>query len=199
VIDRLFQLVQAGETQGILGIGVLAVIFALGSLTYMPRFSLYAIGGVVFGFAAIPAAVIGSTIGATIAYLLARTSLRGVFERRLASRPRWRAALSAIDAEGWRLVALTRLASPLPGGAINYLYGLTGIGFWPYVAGTAIGLLPPVALFAGAGAAGRHVLQDIGEPWRQVIAFAAGATVIAIGVTLIIRRMRTAVKAKGRD
>jgi uncharacterized membrane protein YdjX (TVP38/TMEM64 family) len=198
VIDRLYALLQAGEAQGLVGIGVLALIFALGSLTYMPRFSLYALGGVVFGPAAIPAAVIGSTIGATIAYLLARTILRGPVQRRVESRPRLRSALAAIDAEGWRLVALTRLASPLPGGAINYLYGLTGIQLWPYVAGTAIGLVPPVALFAGAAAAGRYVLQDIGEPWRQVIAFTAGAMVIAIGVTLIIRRMHAAMKAEER-
>ena len=107
----------------------------------MPRFTFYAISGLVFGLSAIPAAVIGSTVGATLAYLLARGVLRGAFRRLVDRRPPWRATLAAIDAEGWRLVALTRLASPLPGGAINYVYGLTGIPLVPYMLGTAGGLL----------------------------------------------------------
>src|SRR5690242_1463853 len=102
----------------------------------MPRFSLYLIGGIVFGVAAIPAAIIGSTLGATVAFLLVRSVLRGTFERRVEARPAWRAALAAISAEGWRLVMLTRIASPLPGGAINYLYGLTRIGLAPYMTAT---------------------------------------------------------------
>jgi uncharacterized membrane protein YdjX (TVP38/TMEM64 family) len=196
VIEGLFALVQGWEALGFAGLCILALAFALGSLSYMPRFSLYAIGGLVFGLAAIPAAIIGSCVGATIAYLLARTVLRGAVERRIARRPRWQAALAAIDAEGWRLVALTRLASPLPGGAINYLYGLTGIALVPYVAGTALGLVPPVALFAGAGALGRIALRDVEQPWGQGVAFAAGAVVIALAVTLVLRRMRTVLRQR---
>jgi uncharacterized membrane protein YdjX (TVP38/TMEM64 family) len=196
VIDRLFALVQGWEAQGFAGLGLLALLFVAGTLTYMPRFSLYLIGGVVFGLAAIPAAIIGSTIGATAAFLLARTVLRDAVVRRVKARPTWQAALAAIDAEGWRLVALTRLASPLPGGAINYLYGLTGIGLVPYAAATAAGLIPPVTLFAGAGALGRFALQDVEQPWGQGIAFAGGALVIAIAVALILRRMRAAISQK---
>ncbi len=188
MIDRLFALVQ--EWQGFSGVCFLALLFVIGTLSYMPRFSLYLIGGVVFGFAAIPAAIIGSTIGATGAFLLARTVLRGAFARWMSGRPKWQAALAAIDAEGWRLVALTRIAAPLPGSGINYLYGLTGIGVAPYVGGTAVGLIPPVTLFAGAGALGRFVLTDIAQPWSQGLAILAGAIVVAVGVTLILRRMR---------
>jgi uncharacterized membrane protein YdjX (TVP38/TMEM64 family) len=190
VIERLFALVQSWEGSGLVGLCVLAMLFVIGTLSYMPRFSLYLVGGVVFGFAAVPAAIIGSTVGATGAFLLARTVLRGRFERSIDRRPKWQAALAAINAEGWRLVALTRIAAPLPGSGINYLYGLTGIGVAPYIVGTAVGLIPPVTLFAGAGALGRFVLDDVKQPWSQGVAFAAGAIVIAVGVTLILRRMR---------
>jgi uncharacterized membrane protein YdjX (TVP38/TMEM64 family) len=190
VIERLFAIVLEWQAQGFAGLCVLALFFAAGALSYMPRFSLYLIGGVVFGFAAVPAAIVGSTIGATAAMLLARTILRGAFERRIAARPKWSAALAAINAEGWRLIALTRIAAPLPGGAINYLYGLTGIGLVPYVTATAVGLIPPVTLFAGAGALGRFALTDAEQPLGQGLAFAAGAIVIAVAVGLILRRMR---------
>jgi uncharacterized membrane protein YdjX (TVP38/TMEM64 family) len=192
--ERLHALLAACEALGYAGLLGVASIFLVGSLSYMPRFTLYTIGGLVFGLAAIPAAVIGSTIGATVAFLLARTVWRAPFQRRVAERPAWRAALSGIDAEGWRLVALTRIASPLPGGAINYLYGLTGIGLVPYAVGTALGLVPPITLFAGAGALGRVAVQDLEQPWGRVAAIVAGAVVIAIAVALVLRRMRAVVK-----
>ena len=183
--DRLYAFAQAWEALGFAGLCLLALVFALGSLTFMPRFTFYAISGLVFGLAAIPAAVIGSTIGGAIAFLLARGALRGAFQRLVDRRPPWRATLAA---EGWRLVALTRLASPLPGGAINYLYGLTGIPLVPYILATAGGLLAPVTLFAGLGALGRIALKE--QPLGQAAAFAAGMVVLAIAVLLIVRRRR---------
>ena len=188
--DRLYAFAQDWQALGLAGLAVLALVFALGSLTFMPRFTFYAISGLVFGLSAIPAAVIGSTVGATLAYLLARGVLRGAFRRLVDRRPPWRATLAAIDAEGWRLVALTRLASPLPGGAINYVYGLTGIPLVPYMLGTAGGLLVPVTLFAGLGTLGRIALQE--QPLGQAGAFAAGLVVLAIAVILILRRRRAA-------
>ena len=177
---------------GFVGLCVLALLFTLGTLTYMPRFTLYSIGGLVFGLAAIPAAIIGSTVGAIVAFLLARTWLRGRFQRAAEKRPSWRKTLAAVDAEGWRLVVLTRFSSPLPGGMINYLFGLTGIALVPYTVATAGGLLPPVALFAGLGMLGRVALSDA-EPSRGEAAIsAAGLIVIAITALLIVRRMRAA-------
>ena len=186
--DRLYAFAQEWQALGVAGLGLLALVFALGSLTFMPRFTFYAISGLVFGLAAIPAAVVGSTIGGTIAFLLARGVLRATFQRLVERRPAWRATLAAVDAEGWRLVALTRLASPLPGGAINYLYGLTGIPLVPYMLGTAGGLLVPVTLFAGLGALGRIALKE--QPLGQAAAFAAGLVVLAVAVLLIARRRR---------
>jgi uncharacterized membrane protein YdjX (TVP38/TMEM64 family) len=186
--ERLHALAQAWEAAGFLGLCMLALAFALGALTFMPRFTFYAIGGLVFGLAAIPAAIAGSTIGCTIAFLLARTVLRAPFRRLVDRRPAWQATLDAVDAEGWRIVALTRLASPLPGGMINYVYGLTGIALAPYIAATAGGLVAPVTLFASIGALGRLTLED--QPGGQAAAFAAGMAVLALAVILIVRRRR---------
>lgn len=190
--ERLLALAQAWAELGVIGLCLLALVFTLGTLTFMPRFTFYSVGGLVFGLAAIPAAIIGSTVGAIAAFLLARTWLRGAFQRQVEQRPHWRKTLAAIDAEGWRLVVLTRFTSPLPGGAINYLFGLTGIGLVPYIVATAGGLLPPVALFAGLGMLGRVALSDA-EPSRGEAAIsAAGLIVIGITALLIVRRMRAA-------
>jgi uncharacterized membrane protein YdjX (TVP38/TMEM64 family) len=191
--DRLYALAQEWEALGFPGLCLLALVFALGSLTFMPRFTFYAISGLVFGLVAIPAAVTGSTIGSTLAFLLARGALRGTFRRLVDRRRSWRATLAAVDAEGWRLVALTRLASPLPGGAINYIYGLTGVPLGHYVLATAGGLLAPVTLFVGLGALGRIALKE--QPLGQAAAVAAGLVVLAIAVLLVVRRRRASLTA----
>jgi uncharacterized membrane protein YdjX (TVP38/TMEM64 family) len=191
VTERLFAFAQAWAELGFLGLCALALVFALGTLSFMPRFTFYSIGGAVFGLAAVPAAIIGSSIGAAAAFLLARTWLHGAFQREVERRPKWRRVFASIDAEGWRIVVLTRFVSPLPGGMINYLFGLTRIAFVPYIVATACGLLPPVAMFAGLGMLGRTALSD-NEPVPMEAAISA-ASIIVIGMTamLIVRRMRT--------
>ena len=86
--------------------------------------------------------------------------------------------LAAVDAEGWRLVVLTRFVSPLPGGAINYVFGLTGIALVPYILATVGGLVPPVAMFAGFGMLGRIALM---EPSLAGEAAISAASLIVIG------------------
>lgn len=191
--EQLQALAQGWAAMGLAGLALLALVFAGGALSFMPRFTFYAVSGLVFGLAAIPAAVIGQTIGATIAFVLARFVFRGPFQR-MVGRRGWRGTLSAIDAEGWRLVALTRLTSPLPGGAINYVYGLTGIALGPYVLATAGGLMVPATLFGGLGALGRYALKD--DPLGQGGAFAAGLVVLALAVWLIVRRRRKALNVQ---
>jgi uncharacterized membrane protein YdjX (TVP38/TMEM64 family) len=192
--EQLLALARGWEALGILGLCALALVFALGTLSLMPRFTFYSIGGAVFGLAAIPAAIAGSLLGAALAFLLARTWLHDAFQRQVEKRPNWRRAFAAIDAEGWRIVVLTRFVSPLPGGMINYVFGLTRIPFVPYIVATACGLLPPVAAFAGLGMLGRIALSDK-EPAPGEAAISA-ASLIVIGITamLIVRRMRAVPK-----
>jgi uncharacterized membrane protein YdjX (TVP38/TMEM64 family) len=190
--EQLLAFAKGWESLGFLGLCLLAFVFLAGTLSFMPRFTFYSIAGLVFGLAAIPAAIIGTTIGAAVAFLLARTALRDWFQRQVEQRPKWRRFVDAVDAEGWRLVVLTRFVSPLPGGAINYMFGLTGIAFVPYIVATVAGLVPPVAMFAGLGMLGRIALMDT-EPSRGKAAISA-ASLIVIGITamLIVRRMRAA-------
>jgi uncharacterized membrane protein YdjX (TVP38/TMEM64 family) len=188
--EQLLAFARGCESLGFIGLCILVLVFAAGTLSFMPRFTFYSIGGAVFGLAAIPAALIGSLIGAAAAFLLARTWLHDAFQRQVEQRPKWRRVFAAIDAEGWRIVVLTRFASPLPGGMINYLFGLTRIAFVPYMIATAGGLLPPVAMFAGLGMLGRIALSDAEPSPGEAAVSAVSFIVIAVIATLIVRRMR---------
>lgn len=189
--EQLLAFAKGWEGLGFLGLCLLALVFVAGTLSFMPRFTFYSIGGAVFGLAAIPAIIIGSVVGASLAFLVARYALHDAFQRQVEKRPNWRRLLNAVNTEGWRLVVLTRFTSPLPGGAINYVFGLTAIELAPYIAATAGGLLPPVALFAGLGTLGRVALSDAESSRGEAVISAAGIVVIAITAMLIVRRMRT--------
>jgi len=190
--EQLLAFARGWEGLGLLGLCALALVFLLGTLSFMPRFTFYSIGGAVFGLAAIPAAIVGSVIGAGVAFLLARYAFHDAFQRQVESRPRWRRLLNAVNAEGWRLVVLTRFTSPLPGGAINYVFGLTAIGLGPYLLATAGGLLPPVTAFAALGMLGRVALSGAEPSPAETAISAASLLVIAVTAMLIVRRMRAA-------
>jgi uncharacterized membrane protein YdjX (TVP38/TMEM64 family) len=194
VAEQLLTFARGWESLGLAGLLALALVFLLGTMSLMPRFTFYSIGGAVFGLAAIPAAIVGSVIGAGAAFWLARTLLHGAFQRQVAKRPNWRRFLGAVDAEGWRLVVLTRFASPLPGGAINYVFGLTAIEFVPYILATAAGLLPPVTAFAALGMLGRVALSNTEPSPAETAISGVSLLVIALTAMLIVRRMRAVPK-----
>jgi uncharacterized membrane protein YdjX (TVP38/TMEM64 family) len=200
VIEALAATIQAWQGSGLAGLVGLATICALGALLWVPRFTLYLLGGLVFGLAAAPAAVIGTTLGAVLALLVARYAARDWFLRRIENWPVWQATLAAIEADGWRLVALVRFASPMPGGAINYLYGLTRIGLTPYAAATCAGLVPPITAFVALGAFGRMALEELSGSWPERVAIAAGVAVLLLIILLVLRRVRASlVLSRGPD
>ena len=59
----------------------------------------------------------------------------------LTDRPTFRAATTAVDEEGWRVVLLLRLSPVVPFGLLNYMLGLTRTPLISYVIWTAVGVL----------------------------------------------------------
>jgi uncharacterized membrane protein YdjX (TVP38/TMEM64 family) len=189
MFETALHLIRAWGELGATGLALLAATFVLGTLAFVPRAALCLIGGLVFGLAAIPVALLASTGGAVAAFLLSRHLMHERVRRALDGRPRLAAAAAAVAAEGWRLVGLLRL-SPFPGTAMSYLLGVTGLRLSEYVAGTLLGLIPSVLVFVYLGAIGR-TLMDAPAVSRAHLAFlVAGAVAIAIAGALVARRAR---------
>jgi uncharacterized membrane protein YdjX (TVP38/TMEM64 family) len=170
MIQIFLQIVQGWRELGAVGLGALAVAFIIGAMVFAPRPPMCVVSGLVFGFIAIPVVLLASTLGSVLAFLLSRYLYRSRFLKIVERRPVWGALVEAIDAEGWRLVGLLRLASLIPGTATNYLLGVTRIGLWPYTAATLVGLLPQIFLFVYIGAAGQITLEDLSEsPLRAAL------------------------------
>ena len=181
-----------GELSPLSG-AVLAAVFVVGAMVPVPRTFLVLAAGVVFGMASIPIIMVATTVGCTFAFLIARYLFADRLTRALAGKPRLAAIMDAVDAEGWRIVALCRLASPIPSMIQSALFGLTRIGLWPYVWSTFVFTIPQIVLYAYLGAIGKAALLGESHGLNLGIMAAGGLTFLAV-VLLITRRVRASMR-----
>ncbi len=104
-------------------------------------------------------AIAGSTAGACVAFLVGRTLARRLVAQRVAHSRRFAALDTAIGKHGFKIVLLTRLSPVSPFVVLNYMFGLTKVPFWEYVAGSLIGMIPGTVLFVYFGAGLRSLAQ----------------------------------------
>ena len=142
------------------GILIYTAVYAAANVLRMPGSWLGAGAGLVFGLVWGTVAVsLGSTAGAALAFLLARRLGRARLERWLRKSPNVGEIDAAIQQEGWKIVLLMRLSPLVPFNLSNYVFGLTGIRFRPYVLASWSGMLPGTVLYVYLGVVGRMGLQ----------------------------------------
>jgi uncharacterized membrane protein YdjX (TVP38/TMEM64 family)/Fe-S oxidoreductase len=118
------------------------LIYAVAPSLLLPGLPITIAGGILFGpFWGVIYTITSATIGACIAFLISRYVARDWVEGKLRS-PRWRRLDEEVEKHGWKVVAFTRLIPLFPFNLLNYAFGLTKIGFWPYAAVTFICMLP---------------------------------------------------------
>lgn len=161
IIPILEQLSSWIGSLGLVGLALFVLVLALSSLFFFPASPVIIATAAVFGFMfGIVGAVLGVALGASLGFFLSRSFLRKDVAERLRGNPTFRAIDLAIEEEGWKIVALLRLC-PIPFGLANYLYGLTGVRFQPYLWTTILGSLPSIVLFCHLGSAGRAGLKAL--------------------------------------
>lgn len=173
---------------------MLALVFVAGGIMPVPRTLLTIASGVVFGMSAVPIILPSATLGAMIGFLLARYLFAERLGRMIVHKPRLIAMMNAVNAEGWRIVALTRIASPIPSTAANALFGLTRIGLLSFSWATFVFMIPQTLLYAYLGSVGKTALIDQGESGLHLGIMAASALAFLATVLLISRRMRASLR-----
>lgn len=177
------------EQQGFWGCAIFILAYAVATVLFFPG-SLLTIGaGLAFGlWRGFPVVSAGATLGAALAFLVARYFIRGRVEKTARQNPKFSAIDDAIGREGWKMVMLLRLSPLLPFNLSNYLYGVTKIRFWPYVGASWVGMLPGTFLYVYLGAAGKEA-ATVGSagPWKWLL-FGAGL-IATIFVTIWISRL----------
>lgn len=194
--DTLIELLQRlGELT--VGSGLLlALIQVAGCLLFIPRSVLWMSSGFIFGFSAIPIIVPSTTIWSVAGFLTARYFFAKKLEDVVRRRPAWNAVFHALDTEGWLVLALLRLSSPVPGTVQDCLFGLTRIGLWPFTAITFAFSSPAVCLWVYVGLAGRNVLLEGSSAGLGHIWTAFGILVAMVVVWLIARRAQSVLERK---
>lgn len=172
---------------------VLALVFVAGGLVPVPRTFLTLAAGVVYGLAAVPIIMPATTLGCLIAFAVARYLFAERLRRATAHRRKLIAIMNAVDAEGWRIVALCRLASPIPSTIQNALFGLTRIRVWPYSWSTFLFTTPQIVLYTYLGAIGKAALLGETKSLNLGIMLAGGVTFATV-VLMITRRVRASMR-----
>ena len=177
--------------QGILGMAVFVAGYIVSTILFFPC-SLLTIGaGTAFGLVKGTIIVsIGSTIGASCAFLISRYVARDAVLRMTRKYPGFGAVDRAIGEEGVKIVGLLRLSPALPYNLSNYFYGLTAVGFGPYVLASWIGMLPGTVLYVYIG----YIANASGSTTAETVFKAVGLTVTFVVTVMITRKARAAIR-----
>lgn len=175
------------------GIGVWApighlVLFALATVLFVPGALFGLAGGLLFGpFLGTIVNLTGATLGATVAFLIARYVAGDWIKQRAGGR--LARLVSGVEAEGWRFVALTRLVPLVPFNLLNYALGLTGIRLLPYVLTSLLCMIPGTLAYTWLGHAGREAISGNDAAIRYGLFGLAALAAITL-LPGLVRRLR---------
>lgn len=182
---------------GVAGILIFIGVYAVATVLLAPGSILTIGAGFAFGlwkgFLAVSA---GATLGASLAFLVARFIARDKIEAIAQRNEKFCKIDIAIGNQGAKLIFLLRLSPVIPFNLSNYFYGLTAVKFWRYVIASWVGMMPGTFLYVSIGAVGKAAVsaavrvEAVKHGWQYWIftSFGLAATVIVtIWVTKIAR------------
>jgi uncharacterized membrane protein YdjX (TVP38/TMEM64 family) len=182
---------------GVAGIFIFIAVYAVATVLLAPGSVLTIGAGFAFGlwkgFLAVSA---GATVGASLAFLVARFIARNKIESVAQRHEKFRKIDNAIGKQGAKLIFLLRLSPVIPFNLSNYFYGLTSVGFWPYVLASWIGMMPGTFLYVYIGTAGRaavlaaaggEVIKRGWQYWTFLSVGLAATIAVTFWVTKIAR------------
>lgn len=142
---------------GLAGPFVFMLVYALGTVLFLPGSVMTLAGGAIFG----PVwgtlyNLTGATFGATLAFIIARYLAADWVERK--SGGRLKQLKNGVENEGWRFVAFVRLVPLFPFNVLNYALGLTRIRLSHYLIASWICMFPGALAYTYLGYAGREAV-----------------------------------------
>ena len=182
-------------TLGIWGPIVFGLLYVAAVLALVPASALTLAAGAMFGVVVGTITTsLASTTGAALAFLITRHLVRDRLTRKLGNDPRFTTIDQAIARQGWIIVGLLRLSPAVPFNLQNYLYGLTGIGFWTCVLTSWVAMLPGTILYVYLGHVGRLGLDAaVGGAGRSPTvgqwALLAVGLMATLAVSILLGRM----------
>lgn len=179
---RLGQLKEWIGNLGPLGPIVFILVYIAATIVMIPGSPLTLVAGAIFGSVlGVIVVSIGSTLGATLCFLIARYFARDSIGQWLAGKEKFRQLDEMTERQGGRIVAVTRLVPFFPFALLNYGFGLTKVGFLTYVFFSWLCMLPGSALYVIGGEAIFEAILEGKVPWGLIV-----AVVIVLAVVLVL-------------
>lgn len=178
------------ESLGMWGPVALGLIYVVATVLFVPGTLLTLVAGAVFGLlVGFITVSISSTIGAGLAFLIARYVARGKVESMADDNEHFDAIDEAIEEGGWKVVGLLRLSPAIPFNLQNYLYGLTKVNFWTYLLTSWVAMMPGTFMYVYLGhVSGAALGGDREKSTAEWVMLGVGL-VATIAVTVYITRL----------
>lgn len=190
--------------QGAVGFLVFTLIFTAVCLSTVPEVYPNLAAGMIWG----PvlgglATSVARVVACAVTFVLVRGVLRERVAEAISGDRRWRAVDTLLAREGFKFVVLLRLCPIFPANLLNFGLGVTGVGLWPYLAGTFVGMLPRSLVIAYAGAGSRSLADLVSGgvsatdmvPGPAIWAGLAAMGIAIVWLGLMARRMVNAAMA----
>jgi uncharacterized membrane protein YdjX (TVP38/TMEM64 family) len=174
---------------------VFAFIYIIAVVVLVPGSVLTISAGLAYGLWGLPISLIAATIGASIAFLIARYLARDKVRGFVEGRRRLHAVEQAVSEGGWKIIGLLRLSPLVPFNLQNYVLGVTSVSFWEYVAATFVCMIPGALVNIYIGMIGGLASNDANISNLQWGMFAAGL-LASIALAWIVTRKAKAKLSK---
>jgi uncharacterized membrane protein YdjX (TVP38/TMEM64 family) len=189
--EKLGALREWIRSLGAFGPVVFAGLYILGVLAGIPGSALTIAAGGLFGsLLGVILVSLASTIGASLAFLIARYFAREAIANWLSKREKFQRLDGMTEAHGAMIVAITRLIPIFPFNFLNYGFGLTKIPFRTYLFWSWACMLPGTVLYVvGVDAVIQLIIQKR-VPW-VLVGVIAGVGVLLV---LLVKLARSKIK-----
>lgn len=143
VHEQVLHLLQWFDAQGAWAPLFFILIMAAVVVLLLPGVLFTTGAGFVFGVVEGSIYVVaGTTLGAILAFLIARHLFGERARQFILARSRLRVVDKELTPHGWKIVLLTRLIPFFPGKLSNYFFGLTSFSLRGYAGGSLLGFIP---------------------------------------------------------
>jgi len=186
--ERLGGLRMWIQSLGNWGYGAFVILYALAVVAALPGAAITVAAGALYGSViGVILVSIGSTLGASVAFLMSRYFARDATARWISKNERLRQLDLLTERHGAVIVAITRLIPLFPFNLLNYAFGLTRVPFGTYVFWSWLCMLPGTVLYVvGADALTKGVMQG-SIPW-PLVGVLAGVALLLVFLTRFARK-----------
>jgi uncharacterized membrane protein YdjX (TVP38/TMEM64 family) len=142
-------------------------------------------GGIMFGaLLGGVAALVGATVGAVCIFLIAKSALGEHLVRRAG--PRVAKIAEGFRADAFSYLLFLRLVPIFPFWLVNLVPALAGVRFVPFVAATALGIVPATFAFASVGAGLDSIIAAQEAAYRACLATGAASCRLDFDLTTAV-------------